>query len=245
MALGVSIVVPAFDEAGRIDATLRTLTEQLDDAVGGEWEVIVVDDGSADGTAAVAGPYVTGDRVRLLRLPRNRGKGAALAAGFDAARLPHVFFLDADAPVPLNTVARFREVAAGADVVTGTRRAAGAHVRRRQPFTRRVAGRVYLATLRALGLRAGTDPQCGAKLLRRDRLGEVVAATRAEGFAFDVELLVRARRAGLTVVEAPVTWHHVDGSSIRPWHDARRTIAELLALRRTLSRDVRGGAGTP
>lgn len=236
MALGVSVVIPAYNEEQRLPATLTALARQLDE-IAGEWEVLVVDDGSSDDTRSVALGHSSDQRVRVLGGPPNRGKGAALGTGFAAARLPYVFFMDADSPVPLDTIARFRDLAAGADIVTGTRRAAGATIRKPQPAGRRLAGRAYLAVLWCLGLRSGSDPQCGVKLLRRDRVAEVVAATRAAGFAFDVELLVRARSAGLTVVESPVDWRHVDGSSIRPWHDAWRTAVELAALRRSLRRD--------
>lgn len=238
MALGVSIVVPAFNEERRLPATLARLANELDDVIGGDWEVVVVDDGSTDRTGDLARDQAAAtDRIRVVSHHPNRGKGAALARGFAEARLPHVFFMDADAPVPLDTIARFRDLLAGADVVAGTRRAAGAAIDRPQPIARRIAARSYLAVLRAMGLAAGSDPQCGAKLLRRDRLDEVVRATAATGYAFDVELLVRTRAAGLSVIEAPVVWRHVDGSSIRPWHDGWRTATEIVAVRRRLRHD--------
>jgi dolichyl-phosphate beta-glucosyltransferase len=124
--------------------------------------------------------------------------------------------------------------AADADVVVGSRRLPTSSFTAPQPWARRFGGGVFIQLVNVLGLRTTSDPQCGVKVLRRGACADVVAATTSPGFAFDIELLTRARRAGLRVVELPVRWHHAEGSSIRPVRDGAATVGDLLGLRRLL-----------
>ena len=228
-------MIPAFNEARRLPATLLRLVDELDETVDGPWEIIVADDGSVDGTAAlVAAAAESEPRIRLVRAPTNQGKGAALTSGFQHARYGLVLFVDADLPVPMRTIRDLIGLARLHDLVVGTRRGEGTTIVTPQPLIRRAAGRVFLLAVSVLGLDTSSDPQCGVKLLRRDRLTDVVDAVRSNSFAFDIELIARARRADLSIVEAPVTWTHVDGSSIRPVHDALHTLRDLVVLRRLL-----------
>lgn len=230
---GLTVVVPAFNEAARLPATLTALAAGMDSAAGGPWEVIVADDGSSDATLAIATAAADLDpRIRVVALDGHRGKGAALARGFDRATHDLVLFVDADLPIPVATFADLVGQLGGADIVAGTRKR-GRTVRA-QPMARRVGGRLFRLAIAALGLTTTSDPQCGVKLLRRGPCAPVVAAVRSQGFAFDVELLRRAATAGLSVAETPVEWSHVPGSSIRPIRDALRTLAELAAVRRLL-----------
>lgn len=237
--LAVSVVIPARNEAIRIGPTLAALCAYIQ-AGSLSWELVVVDDGSTDATAGVV-ESSGGGGVPVRCVPNAiepGGKGCALRCGFDAARGAVVVFLDADLPIDPATVQRMAErtgVATGVDVVVGSRRLpnspAGA-----QPLGRRVGGTAFLAAVRVLGLRAVSDPQCGAKALWRDSMVGAVGQCREAGFAFDVELTNAAVGAGKVVEEFPVEWHHRDGSTVRPVIDAVTTLRRLVAVRRRQQR---------
>lgn len=233
---GITIVIPAYDEERRLPATLDRLVAELPSVCAGAWEVVVSDDGSSDRTVEVARDRAARGPVRVLPNPVNRGKGAALLTGALDAAHPVVVFLDADLPVPIPLVARIAERTREADLVVGSRRLPGASFDPPQPLVRRVGGRLFRSAVAALGYDATSDPQCGVKALRRDRLAPILAAMTCAGFGFDVELIERTRRAGLDVSELPVQWRHVDGSSLRPTRDALRTLRELVHLRGSLDR---------
>ena len=231
----VSIVVPAFDEEHRLPPTIARLTGELDEVVGPAWQLVVSDDGSGDRTAEVALDAARLDpRIVVVTSPVNQGKGAAFADGFAAATAPVVVLLDADLPVEPAALAPLLSALEGADVVVGSRRLPASSFTSPQPWGRRFGGGVFLQLVRMLGLRTSTDPQCGVKVLRQSTMASVVGATTSQGFAFDIELLVRAKRAGLVAVDVPVRWHHAEGSSIRPVRDGASTLADLYRLRRRL-----------
>jgi len=222
-------VVPAFNEERRLPATLRRLVEGLPEFVDC-WEVVVADDGSTDGTAELVRRHEH-PSVRLVGGPPNRGKGSALRAGAEAALHPVVVFLDADLPVPVRQVVELASATDAADLVVGSRRLPGATFDPPQPLGRRLGGTGFLAAVRLLGYEITSDPQCGVKAFRAESVLPLVAAVASDGFAFDVELVVGCRRAGLDVVERAVTWRHVPGSTLNPVPDALRTLVDLARLR--------------
>lgn len=231
----ISLVVPAFDEELRLPPTLERLAGELDDVFGPDWQLVVSDDGSSDRTAEVALDAARSEpRIVVVTNPVNQGKGAALVDGFAAATAPVVVFLDADLPVEPAELAPLVAAVADADVVVGSRRLPGSSFPSPQPWARRFGGGVFLQLVGLMGLRTSSDPQCGTKVLRRATTAPVVAATTSQGFAFDIELLVRARNAGLRTVDVPVRWHHAEGSSIRPVRDGASTVGDLWRLRRRL-----------
>ena len=228
----LSIVVPAYNEGRRLPGTLARVAAYL--AATPEFlpaEVIVVDDGSSDGTGAAAAAVrpPAGVAVRLVTLPRNRGKGAAVRAGMAASRGRRVLVTDADLAAPIEDVALL--AAAGADVAVGSRALRRELISRRQPLPRDYLGRLFNLALRALGLTRFRDTQCGFKLLDGQLARRLAAELRLDGFAFDVELLARARRAGATLAEVPVRWHHVDGSRVQPLRHGLRMFLDSLRVR--------------
>ena len=233
----VSIVIPCFNEERRIAPSLEVMLDLLRGSKL-DWEIVAVDDGSRDGTSDVVRRIAEGEpRVRLLRHEVNRGKGDAVRSGFHASRGEWVLFSDADLATPIDELFPFLEAGrAGYDLVIASRVLSGARILTPQPWQRRLSGGVFRGLVRALGLSSFRDTQCGFKLMRRDRLGPILDAVEIRGFAFDVELLARAERAGLRILELPVRWRDVAGSKLRLYPDALRMARDLVAMRLRLGR---------
>jgi dolichyl-phosphate beta-glucosyltransferase len=226
------------DEAGRIAATLHTIARSP--LAQGDLELLLVDDGSTDGTADVAEQTVAdalpGVAAKVVRLGVNRGKGAAVREGLLLASGTARVFVDADLPVTTGDVERcFAALESGrADVVYGTRTHPTSQVVRRQPWLRIVSSRLYNLWLRQLGLTAEHDTQCGLKGVTAGAITPAVAPLVTEGFAFDVELLARAQRAGLRIEALPVEWAHVEASHVLPMRDGLAAARAALRIRSQL-----------
>lgn len=242
---GVSVVIPAFDEEHRLPRTVNRLLEVLPHVCPAGWEIIVSDDGSQDRTVPVVRELASPPVLRVLTSERNVGKGAALLAGVRAAIYPVVLLLDADLPVPISDIREMIRLAEDNALVLGSRRMEGATVDPPQPLVRRIGGRLLLVAISGLGFRIPSDPQCGVKVVRSDLIGPALDGIRSSRFAFDVELIERCRRIGARIVEVPVHWRHVEGSSLRPCRDAITTMAELRRVRAELSARVTGEPALP
>ena len=222
----LSVVVPAFNEEDRLGPTLDRISAYCA-AAHPSFEVIVADDGSRDGTVALA----EARGVRVISLGRNRGKGAAVRAGMLAARGDHVLFSDADLATPIEELGKLEAVmAAGNDVVIGSRAVAGAEIRTRQHPIREGMGRSFNLIVRALLLGGIRDTQCGFKLFTRAAAHDLFGRATIDGFAFDVEILWLARDR-YRVAETPVVWRHVEESKVSPGIDAARMLRDVVRLR--------------
>jgi dolichyl-phosphate beta-glucosyltransferase len=235
-ATSITVVVPAFNESRRLGPALDQLVADLDRLSTSPWQVVVVDDGSTDGTSEVVDRRPPDDRIVLVTSVVNRGKGAALREGARVATGDVVAFLDADLPVPVATVLEMAAATDGSDLVLGSRRLPGATYDPPPPLARRVGGWGFLTAVSAMGFQPSSDPQCGVKVFRRVPLEPVLSVVENDRFAFDVELIARSRRAGLRVNEVPVPWSYVAGSSVRPVRDAVVTLRDLFRLRPRLRR---------
>ena len=228
----LSVVVPAFDEADRLPPTLTRLREWLD-AQGEDYEVIVVDDGSSDGTADAARAAAVGWpqlQVQVLRV--NSGKGAAVRAGMLRARGAHRLFTDADLSAPIEELPQLRRRIGGrCQVAIGSRAVDRSKVEIHQPPMRELMGRVNNVLVRSLLLPGIKDTQCGFKLFTAEAAVACFAPLRTQRFGFDLEVLLRARRQGWTIAEVPVRWRHVDASRVHPIRDSSRMMLDLLRLR--------------
>jgi glycosyltransferase involved in cell wall biosynthesis len=231
----VSIVIPCFNEEARIDQTLRLTLEYLAaNAPGGE--LIVVNDGSTDATGAIARERLKSAQqlaTRLLENFPNRGKGAAVRSGLLAARTPIGLFFDADLSTPLEETPKVIEPIADGevDIAFGSRALDRSLIGVHQPWRREQAGRIFNLLVRlATGL-PFWDTQCGFKAFRLDACRPILETARVEGFAFDVELLYLAQRAGLRIREVPVRWNHAEGSKVSFFRDSLRMLREVITLR--------------
>lgn len=241
-----SLVIPMFDERARIARSIAVLAESgiADDGL----ELLLVDDGSTDGTAEVAEQALAASGIpdaRVLRLSSNAGKGAAVRAGMLAARGASRVFVDADLCVPATDIRRcFEELEARhAEVVYGTRAHPGSELHRNQPLHRVASGRTFNLLLRTLGLTDERDTQCGLKGFSAGAAERIFGQLTTERFAFDVEVLARARRSGLHVLPLPVEWSHLDASRVRPVRDGIDMFRAAVRIRRQLDREVVEGAG--
>jgi dolichyl-phosphate beta-glucosyltransferase len=231
-----SVVIPMWREATRIERTIAALAQS--GLAASDIELIFVDDGSDDRTAETCeAALATHDLVgKVARLPRNQGKGAAVRRGCALATGDVVGFADADlscGPADIERV--FSEVASGrCDVAIASRTQADTMIAVHQPRLRRWSGAAFNLHLRALGLTRFKDTQCGLKALRADLVPQLITPLVTDRYAFDVELLARATRAGLAVTEVPVAWEHVEASRVRPLRDGGRMVADALRIRRAL-----------
>lgn len=221
----LSIVIPAFNEAGRIGASLRLLREQLPGDI--RWEILVVDDGSSDDTADIVAREAARDsRVRLMREP-HRGKGGALRAGLLGALGARRFMCDADLSMPVSDLGRFlSELPANCDIAIGTREGVGSR-RVGEPFYRHVTGRLFNWLVRAMAVSGITDTQCGFKMFTASAVEAVFPWTTIDGWAVDIEILVIARLRGLRVREIPIEWHYRDQSQVSLVRDGMRMARDV------------------
>lgn len=230
---GLSIVIPAYNEAGRIAASLHAILEYL--AVAGmDGEIIVVDDGSDDATVEIA-RGILGDSGphRLLTGRGNRGKGFSVREGAQAATRPWTLLSDADLSTPIAEVDRLFEtaVAEELDLVMGSRALAGSRIGVYQGWLRRNMGRSFNLVMRAITGLPFKDTQCGFKLWRTESIRPLLGRLTIDGFAWDVELLVLARRAGLSLAEVPVMWNDAEGSKVAMLADPLRMLRDLVRIR--------------
>jgi dolichyl-phosphate beta-glucosyltransferase len=237
----LSIVIPAYNEERRLAPTVREVLDYLS-AQRRSAEVILVDDGSSDGTFALMRELAEADdRIRVIRLPRNRGKGYAVRTGVLSALGARILFADADGSTPIAELARLEARLDAGDVVAiGSRALKSPEAKVEALLARRVIGRIFHQLVRTLAVRGIVDTQCGFKLLTSGAAQAVFTRMRLDGFSFDVELLVIAQRHGYPVAEVPVRWTHRDGSKVNVVTDGLRMARDLFRIR---ANAVRGAYG--
>jgi glycosyltransferase involved in cell wall biosynthesis len=229
-----TVVIPCFNEATRIGGTLRSTLDYLN-ANAPKSELIVVNDGSTDATAAIAREKLDGATIqtRLLENFPNRGKGAAVRSGLLAAREPIGLFFDADLSTPLGETPKLIEPIANGevDIAFGSRALDRSLIGVHQPWRREQGGRVFNLLVRGATGLPFWDTQCGFKAFGLHACRPILKAARVDGFAFDVELLFLANRVGLHIREIPVRWNHAEGSKVNFFRDSLRMLREVIALR--------------
>jgi len=227
----VSIIVPAFNEAARIGDSIRKIDAFVRKSPI-SFEVIVVDDGSADNTAEiVAGTEARG--LRLVRNETNHGKGYSVRQGVLAASGKYVLFTDADLSTPIEELNKLLDVAVKerADVVIGSRAVDRAYIEKHQSPMREFGGIFFNRMVRLiLGLRLH-DTQCGFKLFDREKSRRIFERQTTLGFGFDAEVLFMAKQNGLKILETPVRWSHAEGSKVRLMRDGVFMFFDLIRIR--------------
>lgn len=232
-----SVIIPAYNEALRLPAYLADVITYFDGR-GEPYEVLVVDDGSRDETAARVLEAKAGHAsVALHRLATNRGKGFAVRVGMRAGRGELRLMADADGATPIGEIKRLEgAILAGAHVAIGSRALADPSVSRQVRLHRKLSGDIFNILVRRLGIGDIRDTQCGFKLFRGAAAEILFGELRTEGFGFDVELLLLARRHGYRVAEVPINWVDQPGSKVGVLADGPRMLHQILAARRRLAR---------
>ncbi len=233
----LSIIIPAYNEELRLQPTLHRITEFLQQQVYCS-EVLVVENGSVDGTNAVVERFIqaaslSDDRCQIQLLHAPQGKGIAVRYGMLAAKGDYCVICDADLAVPIEEVSKFLPPALDArtyDIAIASREGPGA-VRNGEPGYRHVMGRVFNFLVRTLAVPGVQDTQCGFKCFHREAAELLFSLQRIDGWGFDVEVLHIASLHGLRMVEIPVTWFYGENSKVRPIHNTLSMVAELLKIR--------------
>jgi dolichyl-phosphate beta-glucosyltransferase len=230
--LTFSMVLPAYNEAARIGASLDKIAEYAQQHA---WtiEVIVVNDGSTDRTADIVRDYgMRYSWLRLIENPGNRGKGFSVRNGMLHARGDILLFSDADLSSPIQEADKLvAALQSGADVAIGSRWVHKELQVIRQPLLRRIMGRLFNLALRMVLRLNFKDTQCGFKAFRRSAAELVFTQQQVETWGFDPVLLYLAKKAGLRIVEVPVYWAHSEGTRLHPLHDGIRMFAQLFQIR--------------
>jgi dolichyl-phosphate beta-glucosyltransferase len=237
-ALILSVVVPAFNEAGRLPPYLLSMQNYFFTWARTAYEVIVIDDGSSDHLGdLLAAAHADWPQLKWVRHARNEGKGAAVRTGMLMAAGSQILFADADGATPIAEEWRLREALdAGADVAVGSRLLPGSGIRRQRTWSRAALGRAFALLARTLFHLNIRDTQCGFKMFRRDCARRLFALSHETGYMFDIEVLALARHLGYRVAEVPVHWTEIAGSRMHLWRDTRAILAGLQRVRQRLRR---------
>lgn len=230
--LYLSVVVPAFNERWRLPPTLIDMVDYLDQK-SFRYEVIVVDDGSSDETADIVKKFErVREQVRLIRLPRNCGKGHAVRLGMLNAKGARVLFADADGSTPISEIDRL--IAAldnGADIVIGSRAMFSKDTSVKTVWYRKLLGRLFNSVVNVILLPGIADTQCGFKMFTHKASEFLFSRQQSDGFSFDVEILYIAQRAELKITEVPINWENVPGSKVNLIVDALKMFRDVFRFR--------------
>jgi dolichyl-phosphate beta-glucosyltransferase len=230
--LELSVVIPAFNEEQRLPRTIEKIERYLAGR-GVSYELILVDDGSRDGTRQVMDAAAQRNQnVRLEALPGNRGKGRALAAGVAVARGKEVLVTDADLSTPIEELEKLEAaLKAGAGVAIASRAVRGSQVEVPQPAYRVLMGKAFNLIVQLVLLPGIWDTQCGFKLFRADVAQPVFAALTTDGFGYDPEVLYLAKRRGVRIAEVPVVWRHSAPTKVMPIRSSLDMFKHVVRVR--------------
>jgi dolichyl-phosphate beta-glucosyltransferase len=234
LPVSLSIVIPAYNEERRLPSTLDRVLVYLRNEAFTEWEIVVVNDGSRDGTADLVRRYAASEpRIRLLENPGNRGKGYAVRNGMLNATREWALITDADLSAPIEELSRLLsavQAGNGVAIAIGSRAIDRALVSVHQSPFREFSGRVFNIVMRLVTGLPFRDTQCGFKLFRTDAAKSIFSRQRIDGFGFDVEDLMIAKLLGFRAVEVGVSWANVEGTKVSLWNGVQ-SFGEVLQVR--------------
>ncbi|KHD89592.1 MAG: dolichyl-phosphate beta-glucosyltransferase [Bdellovibrio sp. ArHS] len=239
MKTSISIVIPAYNEERRLPRTLRGLQEFISAEHAG-WElqeVLVVNDGSTDATVAEIEQLQNEfSLLRLISLPRNQGKGAAVHAGMNEARGEWILIADADMATPWDELNKIFPATSRADLVMGSRGLVQSQIERRQHWVRQNMGKTFNKIIKLVVGLPFQDTQCGFKLLRNDAVfrSEILPRLQVQRFAWDVELILLLLRRNKVVTEIPIRWRHQDFSHVHIVRDSLEMLWAVIKLKMRL-----------
>jgi dolichyl-phosphate beta-glucosyltransferase len=228
----LSVVIPCYNEEQRLPRTIEQIERYLDGKKA-TYELVLVDDGSQDGTRAVMDAAAANhSAVRVEALPHNRGKGRALAVGVEAAKGDEILVTDADLSTPIEELENLRAaLSGGAGIAIGSRALRGSRVEVSQPIYRVLMGKGFNLIVQAVLLPGIWDTQCGFKLFRADIARRVFAGLITDGFGYDPEVLYRARRNGVKIAEVPVVWRNSAPTKVSPLKSSWDMLKHVVRLR--------------
>ncbi len=236
----ISIVIPAYNEESRLPPTLDSFLAYFRQR-GEPFELIVVNDGSKDGTAdLVRSRMKEAPELRLVDQPKNGGKGSAVKAGLLAAKGELWLFSDADESTPAEDFAALKTaIDGGADLAMGSRAIKGSKLEIRQSIYRELLGRCFNLVVRIILWVPFRDTQCGFKVMRAVTMRPVIEQLRTPHFGFDFEIVYRAHRRGLQIVEVPVTWRDRAGSKVNVLRDGMIMVGSLFRIRQMVRHELK------
>jgi dolichyl-phosphate beta-glucosyltransferase len=228
----LSIVIPCYNEEQRLPRTIELIERYLA-GKGVSYELILVDDGSSDGTRKLMDAAAERNpALRLEALPQNRGKGRALAEGVAAARGAEILVTDADLSTPIEELDKLRaELGKGAGVAIASRALKGSRVEVSQPIYRELMGKAFNLLVQAVLLPGLWDTQCGFKLFRADVAHDAFAALTTDGFGYDPEVLYRAKKRGVRIAEVPVVWRNSAPTKVSPIKSSLDMFRHVVRIR--------------
>jgi len=228
----LSIVIPCYNEEQRLPRTIEQIERYLA-GKGTSYELILVDDGSTDGTRKIMDAAAERNRsIRLEALPHNRGKGRALAEGVAVATGKEILVTDADLSTPIEEIERLQAgLRGGAGVAIGSRAMRGSRVEVSQPVYRVIMGKAFNLLVQAVLLPGIWDTQCGFKLFRADVAHDAFAQLTTDGFGYDPEVLYRAKQRGVRIAEVPVVWRNSAPTKVSPIKSSPDMFKHVLRVR--------------
>lgn len=228
----ISVVIPAYNEARRLPPTLIDMLDYFDQ-LGRVYEIIVVDDGSHDSTALVVQKFEKiKNQIRLIRMPKNTGKGHAVRTGFLNAHGKIILLADADGATPISEFARLEAaINSGIEIAIGSRAIRSQDTKVKTRWYRKYLGRIFNNCVNLFLLPGIADTQCGFKLFKRGPAQFVFQKQTSERFSFDIEILFIARQVGLKISEVAINWTNVPGSKVNLILDSLDMLKDIFLFR--------------